>query len=80
MENAFLFRAFRKIREMMERIRKVELPADQERLVHVLKECYLPPFIAALGILKNTYGMDVTEYQEQLVNVLEGGNDDGRIG
>ena len=80
MENAFLFRAFRKIQEMMERIRKAELPADQERLVHVLKECYLPPFIAALGILKNTYGMDVTEYQEQLVNVLEGGNDDGRIG
>ena len=79
MENAFLFRAFRKIRAVMEQIRKAGLPADQGRLLHVLKECYLPPFIAALGILKNTYGMDVTEYQEELVKVLEGGNDHGRI-
>lgn len=79
MENAFLFRAFRKIQEMMERINKAKLPADQERLAHVLKECYLPPFIAALGILKNTYGIDVAEYQEKLVNVLEGGSDHGCI-
>lgn len=63
----------------MDRIRKAELPVDRERLVHVLKECYLPSFITALGILKNTYGMDVTEYQKELVSVLEGGNDHGRI-
>lgn len=71
LENAFLYRAQKKVQDIVDKIKKTTLEADKKRLMFLLSDFYLPPVITALEILKNTYHIDIDPFRQELIAILE---------